>query len=329
MVPVIYKNVPLMPCTPKRARKMIEKGEATPFFKCGIFCIRLNKVPSGTALQPIIVGIDPGSKKEGYSVASAKRTLLNIQSDAITWVKDKIQQRKEMRRSRRNRKTPCRQNRINRKIGGIAPSTFARWNLKLRILNIINKLYPITTVIVEDIKAITFKNGKKWNQSFSPLEVGKNWFYEKIKEKFDLKLVQGFETSELRKSLNLKKLSNKLSNDWHAHCVDAWVIANSVVGAVAPTTKRVLLLHPMNFIRRQLHKLQPSKGGYRGKYGGTCGRIKKGAIILHDGELKVAGGCQPTGLELKNMQGKRVNKIISFKKVKVIVPYNSFGWEYA
>jgi len=38
------------------------------------------------------------------------------------------------------------------------------------------KIFPITDFVVEDIKAKTL--GKhKWDVSFSPLEVGKEWFH--------------------------------------------------------------------------------------------------------------------------------------------------------
>ena len=42
-VPVISKDgEQLMPTTPTRAGMMIKSGDATPFWKNGIFCIRLN-----------------------------------------------------------------------------------------------------------------------------------------------------------------------------------------------------------------------------------------------------------------------------------------------
>jgi hypothetical protein len=73
---------PLMPTTPARARRWVKSGKATPFWKGGVFCVRLNREPSARVRQPIAVGVDPGSKKEGYSVVSAAHTYLNIQADA-------------------------------------------------------------------------------------------------------------------------------------------------------------------------------------------------------------------------------------------------------
>src|SRR6266481_7805052 len=135
-VPVFdRKQKPLMPTTPSRARRWITSGKATAFWKGGIFCVRLNVEPSAREVQPIAVGIDPGSKKEGYSVVAAAHTYLNLQADAVDWVKDAAKQRRQMRRARRRRKTPCRQPRANRlrNTKKLPPSTKARWQWKLRL----------------------------------------------------------------------------------------------------------------------------------------------------------------------------------------------------
>jgi hypothetical protein len=54
---------PLMPTTPARARRWIKSGKATAFWEGGMFCVRLNVEPSDHVLQPIALGIDPGSKR--------------------------------------------------------------------------------------------------------------------------------------------------------------------------------------------------------------------------------------------------------------------------
>lgn len=97
-VPVFDRdNQPLMPTTPARARKWMKSGKATGFWKKGVFCVRLN-VESGNKLQDIALGIDPGSKKESFTVKSAAHTYLNVQADAVTWVKDHVETRRMMRR---------------------------------------------------------------------------------------------------------------------------------------------------------------------------------------------------------------------------------------
>ena len=65
-VPVVDSNqTPLMPTTPARANRWIKSGKATPFWKKGIFCVRLNIEPSARNYQPVACGIDPGSRMEG------------------------------------------------------------------------------------------------------------------------------------------------------------------------------------------------------------------------------------------------------------------------
>ena len=62
-VPVETKDAQrLMPMHAARARKLVKRGEATPYFNNGIFCIRLNKEPSDRETQEIAVGVDPGSQ---------------------------------------------------------------------------------------------------------------------------------------------------------------------------------------------------------------------------------------------------------------------------
>jgi len=283
-VPVVDTNQkPLMPTTPARARKWIASKKATPFWKKGIFCVRLNVEPSSRQFQEIAVGIDPGSKKEGYTVKSELHTYLNIQADAVTWVKEAVATRSMLRRSRRNRKTPYRCNRMNHHHVTLTPSTRARWQWKLRICNWLKRMYPINTFIVEDIKAWTKKNSPKWNQSFSPLEVGKNWFYEQIKKLGKLKTKQGYETKELRDSLGLSKSKKKLSNRFDAHCVDSWVIANSFVGGhIKPDNEKMILVIPLRLHRRQLHVQNFIKGGIRKNYGSTRSMgFKRGSIVEH------------------------------------------------
>jgi hypothetical protein len=99
-----------MPCHPARARELVRAGKALRRFDRGLFYLRLTESGEG-AVQPIAAGVDPGSKKEGLTLRSEKHTFLNIQADAVTWVKDSVETRRSMRRARRSRKTPCRKNR--------------------------------------------------------------------------------------------------------------------------------------------------------------------------------------------------------------------------
>jgi hypothetical protein len=306
---------------------MIKKGKATPFWSLGIFCIRLNVEPSDNKVQDIVVGIDPGSKREAFTVKSEHHTYLNVLANAVTWVKDAVETRKTMRRSRRQRKTPCRQNKYNRSKGGLAPSTKARWQLKLRIINKLRKVFPITDYVVEDISAKTKKNCKKWNNSFSPLEVGKNWFYSKLKLLGKLEIKQGYETANLREIHNLKKSSNKLADKFECHNVDSWVLANYLTGGhTTPDNIEILKVVPLQFHRRQLHRLQFEKGGIRKRYGGTISLgFKRGSITKHKKYgLCYVGGNTKGRLSLHNLKdGSRLCKNAKVEDTKFL-SFNSF-----
>jgi hypothetical protein len=212
-----------MPCHPARARELVREGRAIRRFDRGLFYIKLLDREDG-AVQPVAVGVDPGSKKEALSVKSGKRTFLNVQADAVTWVSDAEKTSTTMRRSRRGRKTPYRQMRENRNQGQVRvpPSTQARWAWKLRLCQWLARYYPVQTFVVEDIKAITWKGqGGTYNQSFSPLQVGKDWFYYQLGRLAGVQLVQGFDTYTQRERLGLKKIGNKLSDSFEAI---AWIV---------------------------------------------------------------------------------------------------------
>ena len=302
-----------MPTTPARARRWIKSGKATAFWQGGIFCVRLNIEPATRVLQPIAVGIDPGSKREGYSVISAAHTYVNIQAEARQGVKEAEEQSTRMRRTRRGRQTPCRQPRQNRKQSRkkIPPSTRARWQWKLRVARWLCRILPVSVFVVEDIKART-RGKKRWDQSFSPLQVGKQWFYAELRKLAPVQTKQGYETKALRDQLGLKKTAKKLALVWEAHCVDAWVLAYSAVGgATSPDNKRLVCLAPLCWHHRQLHRFQPEKRGKRKPYGGTLSLgLKRGMLVHHPqyGNAYV-GGTMEGKLSLHSPQtGKRLTQ---------------------
>lgn len=314
-VPVISSTgVVLMPTTNRKANKLLAKGRAIRGFDRGIFYIALLDREDGYT-QPIAVGLDPGSKKEAITIKSAAHTYLNLQADAVMWVKDAEESSTAMRRARRYRKTPyrkCRPYRHQRRIP-LPPSTKARWQLKLRICRWLARYYPVNIFVVEDVKAESYKGqGKQWNRNFSPIQVGKDWLYWQLGKIAPVRLVSGFETYKERQRLGLMKCANKMSDSFTAHCVDSWTLANlEVSGHFEPDNTALLYLVPLRFHRRQLHRLQPEKGGIRKSYGGTrsCG-FKRGSWVQHPtyGVCYVGGTLGKT-VSLHEMQtGKRLTQ---------------------
>ena len=340
-IPVVDKDQrPLMPTTSARAKKWIKSGKATPFWKKGIFCVRLNVEPSDRNFQPIACGVDPGSKREGYTIKSGKHHYLNIQATAVDWVGKHILTRRQMRRSRRYRQTPCRQPRWNRLANKLRlpPSTKARWQWKLRICNWLSKMFPITTFVVEDIKAHAW--GGKWGKTFSPLQQGKEWFYSELELLAELQTLQGVETKQLRDLLGLKKTKNKLAEKFEAHCVDSFALAYAAVGGSSiPKNQDLLLVVPMRFHRRQLHRLSHAPGHIRSPYGGTISAgFKRGSLVKHPKwGLTYVGGemFKPTKKEpdrkvisLHSIEtGKRLTQSAHPKDIKFLT-YNSWRTNY-
>ena len=313
-VPVKSKDgEQLMPTSPPVARHLIKSGKATPYWNNGILCIRLN-YETTEYKQEIAVGVDPGSKKEGFTVKSEAHTYLNVQTDAHSKVGKKIEKRRELRRTRRSRSCPNRKNRTNRHPANkerIPAGTRARWDWKLRILDWLSNMYPVTHVCVEDIKARTIKRAKKWNSSFSPLEVGKSWFYSEVQKRWTLFTLQGWETKELRDKLGLKKSSKKLAETFDAHCVDSWCLAYHTVGGVdVPDNTDIFCIAPIPVSRRELHRQNPQKNGIRSRYGGTVlapGLVKNTLVKHVKHGLTRLSGINAKGLfSIYSLDGKRL-----------------------
>ncbi len=329
MVPVFDKDKkPLMPCSEKRAKQLMEKGKAKPYWCKGIFCIILQEEPKSRFIQDVVIGIDPGSKWEGLTVKSEAHTLLNVQTEAKVDVRKKMETRAALRRARRQRKTRYRKCRFNRSIGGIPPSTKARWDYKINLVNWFRKMYPVTLIAVEDIAAKSWKGARRWNKNFTPIEVGKNYFRNFV-ELSNLKLYEfkGYETSEMRKSYNLKKNSKKDKQDFYTHCVDSWCLANEVIGGHTEVDNtKTIFLRPIKKYRRQLHIQKPSKGGLRKSYGGTrSAGIEKGTLVKHKKRgISLVGGSSNNKVSIHKLKdSKRITQSAKVCDLKILT---NFKW---
>jgi hypothetical protein len=289
-----------MPCLPAKARHLFKSGKAKPKRnKLGLFYVQLcyEQEPDN---QPLVAGVDPGSKFEGYSVVGTSETVLNLMVEAPDHVKDAVEMRRTMRRARRYRKwrRPKRfDNRLGRK-KRLPPSTRSRWEAKARILAQLLRIMPLTDVVVEDVQAVTRPGkGGKWNGSFSPVQVGKEHLYRLLREMgLSVLLKEGWQTKELRERYGLKKTTSKSKQSFESHAVDGWVLAASVSGALTPTCQRLWYVVPARLHRRQLHRLQASKGGIRKPYGSTRALgLKRGTVVRH----KKYGVCTVGGVDRK------------------------------
>ncbi len=69
------RKKPLMPCSERRARLLLEHGRAR-VHRMVPFTIRLvDRLRVNSTLQPVRIGIDPGSKTTGISVMRENETV--------------------------------------------------------------------------------------------------------------------------------------------------------------------------------------------------------------------------------------------------------------
>ena len=230
-----------------------------------------------------------------------------------------------LRRSRRHRNTPCRKNKMHRAScttsGRIPPSTRARCDAKINLVKKLMQLYPIKKIVIEDIQAYSkdskHQDSKNWNLEFSPIQVGKNYLYVKLRELVPtLILVEGFTTYTVRSLLNtVKKAKLKSAKIFEAHCLDAWVLAGMGLGHEAleePDNMSMWCLEPIRLYRRKLHITSPTKDGFRRTYGSTRSMgLKRGSLVHHPkyGHTYV-GGSSNDRISLHDL---KTTKLISRK----------------
>ncbi|MGF1672628.1 MAG: RRXRR domain-containing protein [Rivularia sp. (in: cyanobacteria)] len=294
-VPTLDKNgKPLMPTKPSRARRWLKEGKALIVHNdLKIFCIQLLVEPSGYDTQPIALGLDPGKKFTGVGVQSAQFTLFMAHLILpFSDVTKKMDGRRLLRRARRgrriNRKVTFnqrahRQKRFNnRKQNKLPPSIRANKELELRITKELVKLFPVTQITYEYIKA-------KGNKGFSPVMVGQKVMLQWLSEIAPTNKQEGWQTSMLRQQLGLskdKKDKSKQTPETHAHDgislassnfmrFEKFHTANSRghrwVGEVTITPAPFRIIARPNLFRRQLHLENPVKDipGNRKRKGGT------------------------------------------------------------
>ena len=94
---------PLMPCSPAKARHLLDAGKAK-VKKRTPFTIQLLFGSTGYT-QEVILGVDAGSKTIGLSASAETEELLSAEVKPRNDVVDLLSTHREFRRARRNRKT--------------------------------------------------------------------------------------------------------------------------------------------------------------------------------------------------------------------------------
>lgn len=290
-IPVVYRNKPLMPMTWKRAKKYQASGKGKiKQTKLGIFYFQLAVEPSEYKTQRIVIGSDPGSSFDGFSVVSPKCHLLNLElihTDASdgkkkkTKIKDRMAKRRMYRRTRRSRLRHRPVRNKARNSSKINPTIRAKLEFRKFILGKLLELFPVKAVSVEDV-AFNHRD-KKYGKYFSLAEIGKTEYYRFIQEDLGLEflLSEGHQTSKNRKKAFGKDLKskNKGGKTFTAHCLDSFVIGCKFVGIkpkkLIDCQSEVIFIRRNWMVRRELYRF---KNQYKDKK--LYFRYGKGGVVI-------------------------------------------------
>lgn len=171
---------PLMPTENHvKVRILLKQNKAVVVKRCP-FTIKLT-YKSTNYTQSVTLGIDAGSKHIGVSATTEDKEIYASDVELRNDIVKLLSNRRECRRSRRNRKTRHRKARFNnrkRGEGWLAPSIREKIGTHLKVVNDVCKLVPVTKIIVEtasfdiqkiknpDIEGADYQQGEQlgfWN----------------------------------------------------------------------------------------------------------------------------------------------------------------------
>ncbi len=273
---------PLTPTTASKARKLIRGGVAKGVWsKFNTFGIQL-LVETRKEVPVCSLGIDNGTKFEGYSIVIGDENNVNIKlnlPDKKVIVK-KLEERRQLRRVRRQHKTRCREARFDNRgrKGFIAPSQLVVVASRLKVMRELMRIYPVKTVNIEDV---CFNHARyRWGKNFSTVEIGKTKIRDFIKSYgVELNEFKGWQTKALREKYGYKKISDKAKDCFESHNCDSLALA-VIDKRVEPNKNIIVVDDTYRPKRRRLFDTQCKKGGIREKYStGVVFGLRKGLLV--------------------------------------------------
>ena len=173
---------PLMPTTRHGKVRWLLKNNQAKVVKKSPFTIQL-LYATKEYTQPITLGVDAGSKHIGISASTNKKEVYTADIELRNDIVELLATRREMRKTRRNRKTRYRAPRFDNRIsskkeGWLAPSIRQKIETHLQVIERIHKILPISKIIIEvasfdmqklkddSINGIEYQNGEQtgfWN----------------------------------------------------------------------------------------------------------------------------------------------------------------------
>lgn len=184
MVYVLNQNgQPLMPTeNHAKVRVLLKQGKAKVAKKCP-FTIQL-LYSSTNYTQKVTLGVDSGSKHIGISATTKDKVLYEADVELRNDIVDLLSTRRELRRSRRNRKLRYRKSRFNnrsRKDGWLAPSVRQKVDSHLTMIAKVHKILPISNVVVE-VASFDIQKIRNPNISSTDYQQGKQLDFWNVRE---------------------------------------------------------------------------------------------------------------------------------------------------
>ncbi len=177
------KHRPLMPCRPARARRLLKSGRAR-VVRLFPFTIRLtDRLIEDSKLQPVLVKIDPGSRRSGFAVVRADEKghhhalfFIELVHRGAS-IRDALTGRSACRRRRRGNlrhRAPRFLNRTKPQ-GWLPPSLRHRVDTATAWVAKLVKLAPVTGIVEELVK---FDAQKLQNPEISGIEYQQGTLFE-------------------------------------------------------------------------------------------------------------------------------------------------------
>jgi len=183
LVYVISNNgQPLMPTNRHgKVKHLLRSNQAKVVKRCPFTIQLLYDTTSYT--QDIVLGVDAGSKVIGLSASTESEEVYSGEVELRNDIVELLSTKRELRTSRRKRKTRYRAPRFNNRVhskskGWLAPSVENKIQTHLKVISGLHKILPISKIIVEiasfdiqkiknpDIKGIEYQWGEMldhWN----------------------------------------------------------------------------------------------------------------------------------------------------------------------
>lgn len=177
MVYVIsFEGKPLMPTNNAKARKLLKQKKAT-VKRVNPFTIQLLYKTDTEYIQFITLGIDSGYLNIGFSAITDSKELIVGEVKLLQGMKDRLLEKRQYRRIRRQRLRYRKPRWNNRKIenGWLAPSLQHKLDTHVKFIDYLNSILPIKNIVIEvanfdiqkiknpDISGIEYQQGEQMN----------------------------------------------------------------------------------------------------------------------------------------------------------------------